>query len=667
LTFAYLSLILLVYLLACLGAGGIVFWIFSRQQLRPTLTQLAGIYLLGLGILGNNWLLMALLEGFDPLAVKIIILILASIGTGYGYKSFSMVAAGILATFKEALQYRAGWLTIVLLTTLSALLWMTSLGRAPWGDGTAFYLAIAKVTTDSHRLAPLPGYEEFTSIGLQGEMHYAALMSLGSPGAAQLFSWPTMLAAAVMLVSIAREAGLEHRGQWLVLAILLTSSAVVEISGSGKTDLFAVALGFAAYYWALQIRHNSKPYVFWLTGLFGGLALIAKVSYLLTFVPSICLIIAWSYTFDATGDNTSKLRLKSMLFHLFLGMFGALIAIVPHLIKNYVLFENPLAPLEIGGTGFQDQTWYGPATTRQILLSLPLALTFGDYWAQIGNLSPLVLAFCPLLFIIPRPSHLLKSTLFMITASAIFGLAFWFILRPSVLAPRYFMTCLLLLALPAARAAEHVSHPERHAGILHTMVVIVTTTTLILNGLYSMGSAFFPRETISYLFGKDSICERDPDRCWLAEINDTVEPGKRLFTNTFLRYWLRSDLIQCALTSDEADAYLDLETPQQRWEFMYGRGFEYIPIFGGQDVQGMPLQSRLEPTPKWVILENQVLADLQEMPGWLEVKKVNKAGHDLLKLTSKDPSHRPLIGCRQVSPPAWDLFNLENSPVWSTS
>ena len=70
------------------------------------------------------------------------------------------------------------------------------------GDAAAFYMILPKIMANSHELIPVPGYESFMSVGLQGEMHYAALMVLGSADAAQLFEWPTILAGAVIFLAI---------------------------------------------------------------------------------------------------------------------------------------------------------------------------------------------------------------------------------------------------------------------------------------------------------------------------------------------------------------------------------------------------------------------------------------------------------------------------------
>jgi len=647
--FLSIPFITITYSFACLFVGGSALRILSRENTEilsiSAGTELATAYLLGQGILANIWLLIALYGDFSSIIVGIIVSLLTIGGIAQNYKLIFHFIQQLTNIYNESKSEPASWKLIIVLTLLICMAWGASLGRSPIGDGSAFYLPIAKLIAVTHQLAPLPGFEELATLGLQGEMHFAALMSLGSPGAAQLFSWPTILAGAILLLALAKNVGLKRHGQWLVLAMLFTSSAVVELSGSGKIDLFAAALGLAAYYWAIRIREVNRSSIFWLVGLFTGLAVIAKISYVVTFVPSIGIIIIWSYYSWSRQTGVQIFNVEKLLQCILIFVSGLLIAIIPHLVKNYILFQNPLAPFGTTG-GLQDQTWYGPETTRRILFTIPFALTYGDYWAQLGNLTPLVLAFFPLALFLPKPSRVMNSPLFIVTISAIIGVMTWFIVRPSVLAPRYFMACLLLLIIPAARAAEFItSHPAR-PKILRRTVVAITILAVITTGWYYLGRVFFPKQTYEYLSGQLSECGKAPEYCgMLTIINNSAEPGARLFTKTFARYWLRPDLIQCTATTDEINAYKGLDTAEQRWSFIYGRGFRYIPILYFTD----PLQ-------------NIISKDLEHIPNWLNVTRieVEDGKNVLLELHSIVSSHKPVVGCKQILPPAWGLFNLHD-------
>ena len=145
-------------------------------------------------------------------------------------------------------------------------------------------------------------------------------------------------------------------------------------------------------------------------------------------------------------------------------LLGLIIALLPHLIKNGLLFNNPLAPFGTDLMNLLNQDWFGPATTRRVLLTYPLALTFGDYWGQLGNLSPLILGFLPLAIFLPRPRNPVTSPLIVLTLAALVGVLAWITIRPSMLLPRYMLATLLLFVLLPARAAEfltlHDSYPR---------------------------------------------------------------------------------------------------------------------------------------------------------------------------------------------------------------
>ena len=395
--------ILVGYTIACFGAGALVLRVLSVPPAsRKTFsagTELATAFILGQGVLASLWLLLALAHRFSPIIVILGTAVCVLISAVLLLPRFGDFTKQVRSVWSELRADTWAWQVVGILTLLLCLAWVTSLGRPIIGDASAFYMALPKVIAASHRLVPLPGYEAFTSIGLQGELHYAALMELGSPDAAQLFAWPTIVAGAAMLLALGRQVGLGRRGQWITLTILFTSSAVYMLSGDGKTDLFAAAFGLAAYYWILQIRCGSQRLASWLTGLFCGFAIVAKFSYIPVMASGMALLLIWEFRENLLDSDQRKKNITAFLTVGFQIFAGLLIAITPHLIQNALLYHNPIAPF---GTGNVSETWFGPITTHRLLLTYPLALTFGSYWAQYGDLSPLLLAFLPLALLLPR-------------------------------------------------------------------------------------------------------------------------------------------------------------------------------------------------------------------------------------------------------------------------
>lgn len=623
------------YCFACLGAGRIslLFLFKKNNNLKLSAgTEAVAYFLFGQGLLANFWVLFALAGNFSPTLVKGVIAIFCSVGVVLNYKLLCDVIRQSASIWRETISDTRGWRLLILSTVIVWLAWITSIGRHPIADGSGFYLALAKVISASEHLAPLPGYENLTSIGLQGEMHSAALITLVSPEAIQLFSWLTLTSGCVFLLALGRQVGLTRHGQWLALAMVFTSSALIELSGSGKTDVYATAMAFAAYYWAFNIRKDNWVTTSILTGAFSGLAVVAKISYVENFLPSLAIILAWQ-VFAQSSKKTFSYQFRTLALIGASAIFMAMI--LP--IKNQVLFENPLAPY--GMKDISDQSWYGPDTIRRIFSLLPLALTFGDHWAQIGNISPLVLAYLPLLLFLPKSDHRVQNPLVVLGIATLIGLASWFLSHPAVFAPRYFLGCLLLLVLPSAKAADHYSSISKTND---RIIVINATLVIFLIGVYYSKNIFLPKQTYNLLLNSESVCKHDETVCFIeSTVNTSLQVGERLFMNGSFRYWLRPDLIQCALSTSETENYLAIETTNQRWGFIVGRGFRSVLV-----------ANRLTP------LSNQIRDDLQAIPDWLDVKIEEENLLIFLRLIPIDDSHPSLYECGQSSPPAWDVFEV---------
>ena len=598
-----IPIVLIGYSAACLGAGLLVWSTLSHFIEKPVGvsagTILATAFILGEGILASLWVFLALEGLFSSHIVAILSFIFAAGGFYVGRYIFLAFKRQIVSIWQDLRSDSWGWQFIALLTILLCLMWYSSLGRPLAGDGSAFYFAYAKLIAYTHQLIPMPGYESFSDIGLQGELHFAALILLHSRNAALLFSWPTIIAAGIMLASLGRVTGMGRRGQWLTLCILFSTSAVAYLSGDGKPDLFGVALGLAAYYWSVQIRHNRTNLPLILTGLFSGFAFVAKLSYIPVMLPGIALLVVWGYSEEYKDKSNWLAFLKSFISGLLIILAGLILALAPHLIKNGLLFHNPLSPFGSGGIGWLNQKFFGEDITRRIVLTYPFALTYGSYFGQYGNLSPLILAFLPLAIFLPRPRAVLSSPLTMVTLAALAGLAVWIVDRPSVLAPRYILATLLLLTLLSARAAEYISLADMRPRVLALSVSILTSITLIAFGLYFLSNIFFPASVIPSFVGKIDECNRDGLYCSaMDKINKVAQPGERILLASYQRYWLRGDLLQC-LGGFPRDAIGD-----QFWLELYKEGLSYLFF---------------DKTTHTALLEN---FDFAHIPDWVKLTRI---------------------------------------------
>lgn len=633
------------YAITCIGAGWLIILLLSYFY-RPTqewsaTVRLVTSFVLGQGTLASVWLLLALQRLFSRPVVMPVLVVLGLLGLELLRREMPHFFRQFSFASRLVRNDTWGWQGLAGLTTILYLAWFTSIGRPMNIDAASLYMAFPKVIAASHRLIPLPGYETFADIGLQGELHYAIFMLFRVPDAARLFAWPTFLAAATILLVLGRQVGLGPRGQWLALAILGSSSAVINLSFDGKVDMFAVPLGLAAYYWILQIRGEQKQLALWLTGLFMGFACVAKISYIPVIAPGLLFLLVWQFYPELQDPFRRKKALKIIFLNGLQIMAGGLLAVAPHLIKNYFLYHNPFSPFGTG-PGWVSQPWYTTPVIQRIILTYPLALTYGNYFAQYGNLSPLWLAFLPLIFLLPRSRSFFSSQLGGITLSALLGLLTWTLINPSNLAPRYYLAPLLLFILLPARSAEYVSYNDRKPRWLLFSVMSATYAVIFITGLYFLTEAFFPGRTYQYLTGNLSECDRDSSNYCKAMlvINKVAANGERVFLADWYRYWFRPDLLQCLSYMREMTEFNDLPTSNLKWQFLHEHGFTYLFI---------------DKTTHSFVFDSLIL---ESHPAWVKIKLLFSNEEETIlayKLKYINPPGLVEYSCRQLRAPAWDI------------
>ncbi|HEY69154.1 MAG TPA: hypothetical protein G4O08_01075, partial [Anaerolineae bacterium] len=418
---------------------------------------------------------------------------------------------GFIAQFQSiSLQWKILFLLVILLILLNGI---GSL-LPPFSDAAGFYMSIAKITAASHRLLPMRGYfEAFSQIGLTAELHYTSLISLGSVEIAKEFNWLVGMAIVVMVAEITSMVGIGRKGKGIAAVMVLTSTAITHIIMNGKTDLFAASLGIAAFYWALEWREYKQRHPVWLAGMFTGMAVIAKLSYAAVLVPAIFLLIAWRLASWRVEDLSARaLFVQVARTFLALGLGMALMAI-PHILKSSLLFGQPLAPFynTAGPAYLSSPRWFPPDETRRLVLTYPVALILGYTAMQGGQLSPLLLAFLPLAFLLRKPSRFFSSPLVQLTLSALAGVIVWVVMTPSVLAPRFILAPVLMFIPILAKGTEFLFLDETRSRLLKGGAFFV----LLVSILFSMISVgIYAKQAIQIQAGWVDPCEYNRTNCW---------------------------------------------------------------------------------------------------------------------------------------------------------
>lgn len=542
----------LIYSGACLGLG----WRLSAIASNKTTSGLAHDLLSGflLGVLGLGALIigMALLGVLHSTVLWTVILACYGLSLPLWKSVMGCSRCGNeIAAYWQGITPPERLLSLAALgVTFSYLL--AALITPPIGDAEAFYLNYAQIIAATGELQPMPGaFAFFSTISLPGELHFAALISLAGQGAAKCFIFPIAGAIAAFLVRICMICGGGRSALLITLITLLSSSTFTHYAIDGKVDLIAPAFGLAAVYWALRATQTQTPALalMW-TGLMTGAATMAKFSYLPSLLPALLLILIWR-NFDGRYATYALATHRTVREALSTAVW-AILPWLPHFLKNAALFGAPFAPF-IGGpedTGWLNQVWFSPETTRWILATYPFALVFGRYPMQGGGLSFVLLAFVPFVWLMWRQITTPKNLLWRVTLAGLLGLAIWMVLRPSVIAPRYFLASALLLLPIVAISTEHILQPAQGHALLRRGVIAVLWAALLSSMWHTIPAL---RATPAYISGTLDPCALASDYCVPLRTLALEDPrGPRIFLAGYYSYWLRPDQIFCLDTPAEA-------------------------------------------------------------------------------------------------------------------
>lgn len=642
------SLIVGFYCLACMGAG-LIFFRLLRIGSRPggysVLVCLTGAFLLGQALIANVWLLSALNRLFSPAFILIVLSISALAGVPLLLSYRQPLSRQIRHHVAEARTLSRPFQALAALAGATVILHIyPAYAVHPTIDADGFYLLYAKIISSSERLAPLHCWPLASHMSLLTELHFAALFSLSGMGAAKLFMWPVALSIAVILSSLSGLCGLRTCGRWIALILLFTSTAFIFLISDGKTDLTAAALGLCAFYWLAAAVKPLPVSILILAGLLTGFSIAAKNTYLLCFAPPMILLVMGKLA-SGPANGTAAIRAGHLTLGITVFVFFSALAILPNIVKNFSFFQEPFAPfyyLSGERKTYLDQVWMTPEITRRILMIYPLSLSFGVYNGQYGNLSPLFIAFLPLITLLKSAGHFFRSHP-MLIRSAVFGMAgiaLWNIFFPSFHAPRYFLASLLLLIPAGASLAGLMLERPETPKLLKASIflclfisigfILFSQTRLILKGQVGGLDWGAPVQGVEGLH----------DRA-IAKANRIIPAGRRVFVYGGNTVYLRGDLLQGLSTASELERHAALHYSKDRWAYLFDRGFSYVMIRGNPYIRNA---------------ETENLFRDDDKPEWLNIREsLNQDGLRLFHISAKDPRHRAAFALKQIHPPAWDI------------
>ncbi|MBA3867686.1 MAG: hypothetical protein H0X30_00880 [Anaerolineae bacterium] len=642
-----IMLLVLLYSLGCAGYGVWVLQILPLRKSNQSFGYWVTAFLLGQGIVAALLEFISLLGIFTP----IIIGLMLSLGWAGILVFNGVLRITLVSTVKNTMvafrRERLEWKAIIILSLILLVYFTLQMFLPPVGDAASFYMVLPKLIANTQQIQslPLPGYESFTAIGLQGEFHYAALLAFSGEMAAKLFVLPIALAGIAMLIGVGRGIGLSAKGQIIIFVAVITSSAFTNVMWDGKVDLFGAGMGLAAFYWGCKTDEGWGAVA--LCGLFTGFSVIAKLSYLVVLPISIFLIVIYGAYLYNQSVAPLRLRWRGVLLALVIFGFCVALPFIPNMIKNAALFGEPLAPfISSSGQAITDQSWFSPITTERIMMSYPFAFVFGGFAAQYGTVSPLLLAFLPLLLFIPRSIWAgWNNKLTVVSVAAFVGVLVWLIVRPSVFAPRYIMPPLLILIVPISVGAAYVIEHLITFRVVYMLITVATLATVLItfgNPNTFLNSA---SENINYaLETTHAPCERVIDAhmssCQIEHwMSQNVEVGKRVFMSSIDRYWLRSDLLQCIQRKQDLISLATGTSTEESWNLFYQAGFRYLVV----DLWN--LSRRL---------------DVEQLPSWLHADQVFQFDHYFVYDVQPLRTQPPLTSaCVQIGTNRWVVQKLQ--------
>lgn len=433
---------------AATGTGLVLLRVLAVLQRDRMAVRLPVALSLGIGLLAAGWQIAAALGVFTRgLVLSTLVIGTAGLASCRDWREIRRWPTTVRRTLRE--QSVTANLLAAGVVGLVGILGPSALHPAPHGgDAQAFYLAQPKLIASTGALEPLSDFAWAAEVGVLAEMPFAAMYALGSEHAARLTMWTVFVALVAMTVHLTRAVGGGTKAAWLAAAVLATSTSATLVVWDGKTDLVAAMLGVVAIWFGLRLRSEATIPTSLLAGVAGGLSMISKLS----LIPVLTVMLSVIAIRELRGTER-----RMIVAAVTAAVAGGLGVAVLFALKNAFAFGEPLAPFIYLSSDLAnpalDQVWYDAEATRWIVATYPLALIFGRYPMQHGNLSPLWLVLVPLaatLWAVRR--HM--SSLVTVTLAGVTGVAVWVLLRPSVLAPRYILPALIVLIPIAAIGAE---------------------------------------------------------------------------------------------------------------------------------------------------------------------------------------------------------------------
>ena len=236
-----------------------------QEQTHSIISWLASFgtaFAVGSGILSIIFLTLAEAHQLTVLSVSIVMAISFIIGIQSVKNLFIFRPPMHRWGFKG----RFTWSVVLLTITIVMFSLLYTTARLSY-DSVAIYFSGAKTIAMTQSLQHfIADPSEISS--LQSGLLYAALIRVFGDQAARMYSWINGLFIILFSLALAEEVGLKKRPMLILLALILSSTAFLDLMGDGKIDLTSTVPAIAAIYWITTSTKQSSFRKFLLIGLF---------------------------------------------------------------------------------------------------------------------------------------------------------------------------------------------------------------------------------------------------------------------------------------------------------------------------------------------------------------------------------------------------------------
>lgn len=438
-------------------------------------------------------------------------------------------------------------------------------------DASAIYFSNAKLTALEHR-AQYFSENTFVASAFHSIIQFSAISQIFGDQSARMITWLFGLINVAIMLALAENIGASKITHLLALAMILTSTAFVDLMGDGKVDLISSAYALGVIYWLTKIDYPKKQdftrYI--LSGCFIGFACIVRPYN--TFLLGVFVIV--HYVQQLVGGKILIQNTNRQLAWMALGASGFAIY---HLAINKILLGSPFAFWSnFTGINPVNGPWdFKPETIWIERLLYPVIVTFKNSPSSLGSITPLLLVFLPALAIKDiRKQVSISSPLLQLTVSALITLYAWIMLFFAIAEIRYVMFLWFILFIPIAEIAVSIFRTElvliREAtkGIVILLLVFILVRTIYISIV-----KYAPLDTEGNPQCIDDIlCDQ------YSAINQIADKNERVLTLSAFRYYLRTDLFACSTTAEEYDILraLSYNNTEEFWREAHRLGFSYI-------------------------------------------------------------------------------------------